>query len=64
MISSSEAVNVLINVCKGTYTIRQHATTQREFKPSYEHDSAGFNYDNRLNNKILVPYVPHEWINN
>lgn len=66
MITSTEAVNVLIDVCKGkgTYTIRQHSTRVRDFKPSYEHDSAGFNYDKQLNDKILVPYRPHAWINN
>jgi hypothetical protein len=63
MISSTEAVDVLINVCKGTYTIRAHSTIIREFKPSYDKDQAGFNYDKKLNDKILMPYQPDEWIN-
>ena len=64
MISSTEAVDVLIAECKGTYTIKQHSTTVRTFKPSYDKDHAGFNYDKDLNNKVLSAYVPHAWINN
>ena len=63
MTSANEAVDTLVSVCKGTYVIKQHNTTTRTFKPSYDKDQAGFNYDNKLNDKILVPYVPHEWIN-
>ena len=63
MISSTEAVNVLIAECLGTYTVKQHSTTVRTFKPSYDKDHAGFNLDKKLNDKILMPYVPHEWIN-
>ena len=63
MITGSEATQVLVDVNKGTYTIKQHATTQREFKPSYTNDMPGFKYDNRLNDKVLTAYVPHAWIN-
>jgi hypothetical protein len=63
MITSTEAVRVLINQCKGVYTPRTYSTIERTFKPSYTNDVAGFNYDQQLNDKILMPYVPHEWIN-
>jgi len=64
MITGSEATNVLINVCKGTYTIRAHSTIVRTFKPSYSNDVSGFLLDKTISNeKILMPYVPHEWIN-
>lgn len=62
MISGTEAVNVLLAVCKGAYTIRQHSTTERTFKPSYVNTVPGFKNE-QLFNKVLVPYVPHEWIN-
>jgi len=64
MISSTEAVNVLIAECKGTYTIRAHSTTVRTFKPSYDKDHAGFNYDKQLNDQPQMPYQPDDWINN
>ena len=62
MISATLAVNTLIAQCKGTYTIRQHSTTQRTFKPSYDKDQAGF-INEQLFNKVLSAYVSHEWIN-
>jgi hypothetical protein len=64
VISAKEAVDTLIAQCNGTYTVKQHSTTVRTFKPSYDKDQAGFNYDQQLNDKKLMPYVPHEWINN
>lgn len=62
MISATEAVNTLIAQCKGTYTIRQHSTTQRTFKPSYTNTVPGF-INEQLFNKVLSVYVSHEWIN-
>lgn len=62
MISSTEAVNVLLTVCKGTYTPRTYNTVERGFKPSYDKDQAGF-INEQLFNKVLTAYVPHEWIN-
>ena len=62
MISASEAVNVLLTVCKGTYTIKQHSTTERTFKPNYVNSVPGFKNE-QLFNKVLSAYVPHEWIN-
>ena len=62
MISSTEAVNVLLAVNKGVYTPRQYSTTVRDFKPSYVNNVPGFNNE-QLFNKVLSAYVPHEWIN-
>ena len=62
MISGTEAVDVLLAVCKGTYTPRTYSTIEREFKPSYDKDLAGFCHE-ELFNKVLTTYVPHEWIN-
>jgi hypothetical protein len=62
VISGTEAVDVLVAVCKGTYTELAYNTTVREFKPSYVNNVPGFNND-RLFNKVLMPYVSHEWIN-
>lgn len=63
MITSDDAVNTLIDVCKGTYTPRTYSTTVRTFKPSFTTDEPGFINDDTLKNKILADYVPHAWIN-
>lgn len=62
MISGTEAVDVLLAVCKGTYTELAYNTTVREFKPSYVNNVPGFNNE-QLFNKVLSAYVSHEWIN-
>ena len=62
MISSTEAVNVLLAVCKGTYTPRTSSTIVKDFKPSYVNNVPGF-INEQLFNKVLSAYVPHEWIN-
>jgi hypothetical protein len=62
MISSTLAVNTLIEACKGTYTERTSSTIVKDFKPSYDKDQAGFCHD-ELFNKVLSTYVSHEWIN-
>jgi hypothetical protein len=62
VISGTEAVNVLLAVCKGTYTELAYNTTVREFKPSYVNSVPGFNRE-QLFNKVLGSYVSHEWIN-
>ena len=62
MITGTEAVNVLIAVNKGVYTPRTYSTIERTFEPSYVNNVPGFNND-QLFNKVLMPYVSHEWIN-
>ena len=62
MISSTEAVNVLLAVNKGVYTPRQSSTIIRDFKPSYVNNVPGF-INEQLFNKVLSTYVSHEWIN-
>ena len=62
MISSTEAVNVLLAVNKGVYTPRQSSTIIRDFKPSYVNNVPGF-INEQLFNKVFSAYVSHEWIN-
>jgi hypothetical protein len=62
VISGTEAVNVLLAVNKGTYTEHKYSTIVRDFKPSYVNNVPGFNRE-QLFNKVLAPYVSHEWIN-
>jgi len=62
VISSTEAVNVLLAVNKGVYTPRQSSTIIRDFKPSYVNNVPGF-INEQLFNKVFSAYVSHEWIN-
>ena len=64
MISAQLAVDTLIEVNHGTYTISKHWTINREFTQTYASPDSTYTPDKELDNKILMQYVPHEWINN
>jgi hypothetical protein len=64
MISGTLAVQVLRAVNAGEYKEKQHWNTQRDFHMAYKPNTNTYISNSLLDNKILVPYVPHKWINN